>query len=439
MALRNAFGSLALDATLIQARDYLSAIATSVAANATAAGQASLITLNTAARDYLAQLAGRTNQKGDAYLVSGSRWKYRRDFPVAATALADFDTAIISGTPTVTANAGSVTLVSGTATGNEASITTKQSFSVPMRVLVGLQVSAKNANHEVYIELVSEDPTTGLVDDTVMAGWATIGSMTNVQGRTEVRNGGAARSLSATVATTNHVGSPITWQIVVESDEVWFSNFATDSAISRSAASVRNSIAPDPTRNYRIRVRTKNNGAVGSSVTTTVTFVTAIDYTEQKVEVTGGTGDTSAGNSVPVAVTSISTANNAVSLAANSAVVVAASATTGGSSAAKVLSAASTNATLVKATAGRVYGYHLTNTTATVKYFRFFNKATAPTVGTDSPPMVIAIPPNDSVDIAHTIPLAFTLGIGYAITGANPDLDATAVAAGDVVGAIIYI
>jgi hypothetical protein len=111
---------------------------------------------------------------------------------------------------------------------------------------------------------------------------------------------------------------------------------------------------------------------------------------------------------------------------------------TGGATVAKILSAATTNATSVKATPGRVVGYHLTNTTAAIKYFRLYNLAVAPTVGTSAPLSVIPISANSSA--IYSIPggIAFATGISYAITGAAADLDATAVAANDVVGSVFY-
>ena len=111
---------------------------------------------------------------------------------------------------------------------------------------------------------------------------------------------------------------------------------------------------------------------------------------------------------------------------------------TGAASISKVLSAATTNATVVKASAGRVIGWSIVNTTAAIKYLRLYNKTTAPTVGTDSPVSVIPIPANGIATVSHPGGIGFATGIGYSITGASPDLDATATAVGDVVGSIYY-
>ena len=111
---------------------------------------------------------------------------------------------------------------------------------------------------------------------------------------------------------------------------------------------------------------------------------------------------------------------------------------TGAALIAKVASQATTNATSVKATAGRVLGYTLTNTTAAFKFVRLYNKATAPTVGTDSPAVIIGLPPNSTIIRTVEGGVGYSLGIAYAITGLVADLDATITAVNDVVGEIDY-
>lgn len=111
---------------------------------------------------------------------------------------------------------------------------------------------------------------------------------------------------------------------------------------------------------------------------------------------------------------------------------------TGAATVSKFTAAATTNAANIKATAGRVVGWHLTNTTASVKYFRFFNLATAPTMGTSSPYFVVPIPANGIATMSIPSGLAFATGISIACTGAVADLDTTVTAANDVIGSIWY-
>lgn len=104
-----------------------------------------------------------------------------------------------------------------------------------------------------------------------------------------------------------------------------------------------------------------------------------------------------------------------------------------------VVSAATTNSTLVKGARGRVTGYVLTNTAASAKFVKFYNKASAPTVGTDVPVMTVAIPAGAAVEVQLGRGVEFPLGIGFGITGAAAVNDTTAVAAGDVVGSVFWV
>ena len=104
-----------------------------------------------------------------------------------------------------------------------------------------------------------------------------------------------------------------------------------------------------------------------------------------------------------------------------------------------VNSLATANPALIQAGPTRLQGIYLNNASAAAKWVRFYNKATAPTVGTDIPVMVVNIPASSSVQVDSGEGMAFPLGLGISITGAAPANDATAVAAGDVQAAIEYI
>lgn len=106
---------------------------------------------------------------------------------------------------------------------------------------------------------------------------------------------------------------------------------------------------------------------------------------------------------------------------------------TGGSAAARLPSSANnTNPTVVKASAGSVYSINCTNAAAAVRYLKFYDKATAPTVGTDTPVLTVAIPVG-----AFSLNLGgfpFATGISYGIVTGAADNNTTAPAAGDILG-----
>ena len=111
------------------------------------------------------------------------------------------------------------------------------------------------------------------------------------------------------------------------------------------------------------------------------------------------------------------------------------SATTGGGTPIHYLSAASTNSNNVKGSAGTIYEVTAINTTSTIYYLKLYDKATAPTCGTDTPVHTYPIPVNSTNGGGFTINfssvgLAFANGIGFCLTGAIADNDATNAATG---------
>jgi len=101
-------------------------------------------------------------------------------------------------------------------------------------------------------------------------------------------------------------------------------------------------------------------------------------------------------------------------------------------------SAATTNGALIITGTSGLQAFYATNEGATVAYVKLYNKATAPTVGTDIPEMILPVPAavsgvpgvaNPNIGFSG---FRFALGLGIAITGAAVYTDTTAVAAGQV-------
>ena len=99
-----------------------------------------------------------------------------------------------------------------------------------------------------------------------------------------------------------------------------------------------------------------------------------------------------------------------------------------------VSSANTTNATSAKASAGDVFFISAYNSNAAVRYLKLYNKASAPTVGTDTPVMTIALVPSTGFVLDLPSPLHFSTGIAYALTTGSADADSTAVGAADILG-----
>jgi len=105
-----------------------------------------------------------------------------------------------------------------------------------------------------------------------------------------------------------------------------------------------------------------------------------------------------------------------------------------------LVSAASTNATSVKSSAGTLGTILLSNTSASWRYVKFFNLSVAPTPGTSTPVWQAPIPPNSSIDITSTVQgFRLSTGIAYAITGGSALLDNTSVGSGEVLVNLSYV
>lgn len=92
--------------------------------------------------------------------------------------------------------------------------------------------------------------------------------------------------------------------------------------------------------------------------------------------------------------------------------------------------AATTNAAVVKATAGTLYSILVSNTAASTVFLKFYNKATAPTVGTDVPVAVVPVPASGLQQLnLGALGLRFGTGIGIAITAGAADTDTAAITA----------
>lgn len=87
-------------------------------------------------------------------------------------------------------------------------------------------------------------------------------------------------------------------------------------------------------------------------------------------------------------------------------------------------SAASTNATSVTAVATTLFSAQISNSIATVYYFKVYDKATAPTVGTDVPVHTQLCKASDNTIVSIPTGIKLTNGLAWALTAgiANTDV-----------------
>jgi hypothetical protein len=109
---------------------------------------------------------------------------------------------------------------------------------------------------------------------------------------------------------------------------------------------------------------------------------------------------------------------------------------TGGCSISRMLNLNATGQ-IAKASAGRVYGWAITNTGAAVAYVKLYNLATAPVAAT-TPALTLAVAAGGSQFFHHPVGLAFTAGISArAVTGVA-DNDNTGAGSNEVIVHVFY-
>lgn len=96
-----------------------------------------------------------------------------------------------------------------------------------------------------------------------------------------------------------------------------------------------------------------------------------------------------------------------------------------------VVTTASTNASNQKSSAGNLFEISASNPTATAAFLKLYNKASAPTVGTDVPLLTIPIPANGQISLEFgELGKRFSLGIAIAVTPLITVADTTSAVAG---------
>lgn len=112
----------------------------------------------------------------------------------------------------------------------------------------------------------------------------------------------------------------------------------------------------------------------------------------------------------------------------------------GGATVYHLVSAASTNATTVKASAGKLIGWYITNTNAAMRKLAFHNASSTPTAGA-SVYFSLAIPGGSAAAAANAfsdIGIAFSTGISITTVTEGADSGTTGVGSGDLIINLFY-
>lgn len=252
---------------------------------------------------------------GDGMLpVQSVQKKWRDSFMGASLDTNKWDVIQQGSGHTVGLVSNELQISTGTTINTETILQTKETFSDPFRVMAGLRLSQKIANQDFFIEAVSVDPKTGLVDGLHSVSWrfSADDNVTNDYAVYETQTNGASRLASTAVDTnvvqvyaTAGVANYGVYELELFADEVWYHARGIDSPNGRTYSNVRHQQIPDPNAVFKVRIRAKNKGtAPASSTVFALQYITVIDYAELTAEITAGRGQGSEGQAIGVRVAS---------------------------------------------------------------------------------------------------------------------------------------
>jgi hypothetical protein len=343
-----------------------------------------------------------------------------------------------------------INISSGTTSGAMTVILSRASFLPPTELRYQISASQRIANNAFRIGFVEVDDAGALVVDTTYAAapgvlnarnavFQEMSGTTATTGTLLVRAAAAAQDSFTTAfgvgSTTAATGSTpnfivaATYGLMFERDRINARSWGQNLIANTGGQFAYDRTLPNPTRKYKLCILVENTGVPASSTDWRIHLVNVLDAVRFDVSPrAAGTNDLSKAFPVNLAGGTLGTLTTL---------------TTAGTPAVPatpyfVNSAASTNGALILTGTSGLSALWATNTGAGAAFVKLYNKATAPTVGTDVPEMIIPVPAAlAGVPGTATLPMGFNgfrfpLGLGIAITGAVADTDTTAVAAGQV-------
>ena len=231
----------------------------------------------------------------------------------------------------------------------------------------------------------------------------------------------------ATTATINTTASPGHLAVITGNDlAAAFADALVASVpgtIQQSVRATRSENVPDDFA-LRMQIRVANGSTAPASTTTwTIGFVSVSNYANQDITIQDVLRSST--NAVTVSSGTVTTVSTVTAVSSSTPVT---PTVTNGT----INSAASTNATSVKATAGTMWSIVITNINVAARFVKLYNLASAPIVGTSTPVLTIAVPSSGTIQVdGGANGIRFSTGIALAITGLAPDNDTTAVTVSD--------
>lgn len=203
--------------------------------------------------------AGAYDWADDMLKIKSMQKKFRDSFNGTAVDAARWDVAATAGGIALAVADGALTISTGTVLDDELSVTTKTMFTVPLRIMVAVNLSQRITGQSVWLELVSADPTTGQPEGRNVAAWRLDGTSATLANY-EVASEGAPRLASpsaSTIPTTAAAGWSVL-ELEPTNDECYFHGRLIDNTAARSNSYVRHQQIPEPNALYKFRIRVRN-------------------------------------------------------------------------------------------------------------------------------------------------------------------------------------
>jgi hypothetical protein len=342
-------------------------------------------------------------------------------------------------------------IASGVTAASKTIILSRSTFSMPLDLRYQISASQRIANNHLLVGFVQVDDAGAIVTDTSRSTAPEVLNARNAvfhqhDGTTattaqfRVRAAGSALDQVAnafgTGMTTVAIGTgpnfiaATTYGLMLERDKIHSRAFGMNANSNQGGQFPYDRLFVNPTHRYKFCVIVENDAVPASSTDWRLHLVNILDATSFDVSPrSAGTIDQSKAFPVIGTMTLLSGNVSMVNIAG----------TPAPPATPYILnSAATTNAALVLTGTSGLQALFASNTGAGAAYVKLYNKATAPTVGTDTPAMLIPVPAavGGVPGIVQISPgfngYRFALGLGLAITGGAADSDTTAVAADQV-------
>ena len=167
--------------------------------------------------------AGAYDWADDMLKIKSMQKKFRDSFNGTEINPARWEIAASGGGITHTVADGAVTISTGTTLDDELTLISRTTFTIPLRVMVAVNMSQRIVGQSVWLELVSIDPTTAQPDGRSAAAWRLDGASATLANY-EVQSEGAPR-LGSTSGSTIPTTAPAGWSVLElepTNDECYF-------------------------------------------------------------------------------------------------------------------------------------------------------------------------------------------------------------------------